>query len=71
MENIEKVIVSLPAMHEKFLIGDFNATQYTTSVDYFCDICSFQNLIKEPTCFKNSHKMKCIDFIITNLNRIV
>ena len=71
MENIGIVILSLSAKHEKFLVGDFSATQYTTSADYFCDICSFKNSIKEPTCFKNPHKMKCTYFIMTNLNRIV
>ena len=37
------------------------APQYKTSVIY-----SFKNLIKELTCFTNSHNWKCIDFILTN-----
>ena len=32
----------------------------------FCDIYSFQNLIKEPTCFKNPTNPKCIDLMLTN-----
>ena len=35
----------------------------------FCDIYSFQNLIKEPTCFKNPTNPKCIDLMLTNRPR--
>ena len=35
----------------------------------FCDIYSFQNLIKEPTCFKNPTNPKCIDLMLTNRHR--
>ena len=35
----------------------------------FCDIYSFKNLIKEPTCFKNPANPKCIDLMLTNRHR--
>ena len=35
----------------------------------FCDIYSFKNLIKEPTCFKNPENPKCIDLMLTNRHR--
>ena len=67
MESIGKVNNSLSANNENFiLIGNFNATEFETSVEKFCDIYSFKKLIKEPTCFKNPHNSKCIDLIMTN-----
>ena len=39
MESIEKVLDSLSARYEKFiLIGDFNAEKYDTAIKDFCDI---------------------------------
>ena len=32
----------------------------------FCDIYSFQHLIKEPKCYKNSNNPKCADLVLTN-----
>ena len=31
-----------------------------------CGIYHLKNLIKGPTCFKNSNKTSCIDLFITN-----
>ena len=36
---------------------------------YFCDIYSFQHLIKEPKCYKNSNNPKCTDLVLTNWQR--
>ena len=51
------------------MIGDFNASEFDTLVENFCDICSLKNLIKEPICFRNPHNPKCIDLITTNRSR--
>ena len=51
------------------IIGDFNAQASDTSVKDFCDIYSFQHLIKEPTCCKNPNNPKCRDLMLTNRQR--
>ena len=35
----------------------------------FCDMYSFKNLIKEPTCYKSPTNPKCIDLMLTNRDR--
>ena len=48
--DIDKVL----ADYEHFLIlGDFNSQMSETNMKKFCDIYDLENLIKEPTCFKN------------------
>ena len=50
MESIGKVLDSLSARYENFiLIGDFNAEESDTTIKDFCDIYSFENLIKDAT----------------------
>ena len=59
MESIGKVINSLSAKYENFiLIGDFNATELDTSAENFCDIYSFKMLIKEATLFQKPTQPK-------------
>ena len=51
MQNKGKAADSLSSKYENFLIiVDFNAQASDTFVKDFCDIYSFQHLIKEPTC---------------------
>ena len=70
MNSISKVIESLSARYKNFiLIGDFNAEESDTIIKDFCDICSFKNLIKDTTCFKNSGNPKIIDPMLTNRNK--
>ena len=65
-----KAIDSLSSRYGNFLlIGDFNAEVSDVSMKEFCDIYSFKNLIKEPTCFKNPANPKCIDLMLTNRHR--
>ena len=62
MKSIGKVMDSLSTKYKNLiLISDFNATEFDTSVENLCDIYSFENLIKELTCFKNPHNPKCYD----------
>ena len=50
MERMGKAVDSFSSKYENFLvIGDFNAKAKDTSVKDFCDIYSFQHLIKEVT----------------------
>ena len=70
MESIGKVLDSLSARYENFiLIGDFNAEESDTTIKDFCDIYSFKNLIKDATCFNYPYKTKCIYLMLTNRNR--
>ena len=32
----------------------------------FCETYNLQNLVKDPTCYKNPSKPTCIDLILTN-----
>ena len=49
-----------------FLMGDFNADLENISLKSLCDLYSFKNLIKEPTCFKNPVNPSCIGLMFTN-----
>ena len=70
MNCMGKAIDSLSSRYENFLlIGDFNAEVSDVSMKEFCDIYSFKNLIKEPTCFQNPANPKCIDLMLTNRHR--
>ena len=68
MDSIGKVVDSLSARYDFFffLIGDFNAEESNTTINDFCGIYSFKNLIKDTTCF---NMLKCIDLMLTNRNR--
>ena len=48
------------------LIGDFNTTIAETTTSDFCQMYNLQNLINEPTCYKNPKNPSSIDMILTN-----
>ena len=48
------------------LIGDFNSEMKEYEMKEFCEIYHPKNLIKEPTCYKNSKNPTSIDIILTN-----
>ena len=48
------------------LMGDFNTEPHDTYMEDFCLNYNLSNLIKEPTCFKNTENPSCIDLILTN-----
>ena len=56
MKNYDNVI----------LIGDFNSEMSENAMIEFCEMYDLQNLIKEPTCFKNVDNPSSIDVILTN-----
>ena len=35
-------------------------------MDDFCNMYNLQNLIKDPTCYKNPENPTCVDLILTN-----
>ena len=48
------------------LLGDFNLEPFESCMDEFCQIYNLNNLISEPTCFKNPLHPSLIDLILTN-----
>ena len=56
--------------YENFiLLGDFNSEMTDSNLNDFCNLYLLKNLIKKPTCFKNSENPKTIDLILTNRPR--
>ena len=52
---------------ENFLIiGDFNSEIHEESMTEFCEGYNLQNLVREPTCFKNPLNPSSIDVMLTN-----
>ena len=48
------------------LLGDFNSTMSEKPMKEFCELYDLQNLIKDPTCYKNASNPSSIDVILTN-----
>jgi len=48
------------------LMGDYNAETTEAAMNDFLEAYSLQNLVKNPTCFKNPIKPSTIDLILTN-----
>ena len=48
------------------LIGDFNSSVSETNLKDFCELYNLENLIKDPTCFKNASNPSLIDVMLTN-----
>ena len=51
------------------LLGDFNEKVSETNTKNFMEIYDLNNLVKEPTCYKNPLNPSCIDLILTNKSR--
>ena len=48
------------------VIGDLNSEISEMAITQFCETYSHQNLVKDPTCYKNPSKPTCMDLILTN-----
>ena len=48
------------------VIGDLNSEISEMAMSEFCETYNLQNLVKDPTCYKNPSKPTCIDLILTN-----
>ena len=48
------------------LLGDFNSSQEEQCMNDFCETYNLENLIKEPTCFKNPNNPSSIDVMLPN-----
>ena len=70
MVHLECLISLLDEHSKKYenfaFIGDFNVNTSDSSMKEFCSLNGLKNLISKPTCYKNSEKPTCNDFILTN-----
>ena len=48
------------------ILGDLNSTMSDASSKNFCELYNLENLIKEPTCYKNPNNPSSGDVILTN-----
>ena len=51
------------------ILGDFNVGVEEPHMKKFCENYSLQNLIKQPTSYKNPSRPTCIDLILTKVPR--
>ena len=75
--NIDSYLGNLGPMLDKkiskieklLLLGDFNSEITEPVMNNFCETYSLENLITEPTCFKNPLNPSSIDVMLTNKSR--
>ena len=56
----------LPKYDNLLLIGDWNSAVTEKEMREFCETYNLENLIKEPTCYKNPENPSSIDIMLTN-----
>ena len=67
LSHIGKALDKLLGDYDNILLlGDFNSTQEEQCMKDFCETYNLDNLIKEPTCFKNVNNPSSIDVMLTN-----
>ena len=65
--NLSKNLDFYSSKYESFIvISDFNAEMTNNYFEEFCVSYNLENLIKQPTCFKNPDNPTLIDHILTN-----
>ena len=67
LSHVSHQLDMIMASYDNILIlGDFNATIHEEAMHDFCEMYDLENLIKEPTCYKNAENPSSIDVILTN-----
>ena len=67
LEVVTKTLDSCYSKYENVIfLGDFNAGLLETPMTSFCESYNLKSIIKQPTCFKNLEKPRCIDLRLTN-----
>ena len=67
LSHVGKSLDNLMGKYENLLLlGDFNSEMKEDAMKDFCDTYNLQNLIVDPTCFKNPLNPSRIDMILTN-----
>ena len=69
--HVSKGLDKALSNYDNFLvIGDFNSQTTETHMKDFCELYSLENLIKEPTCYKNPNNPSLIDLMLTNRKKL-
>ena len=50
-------------------MGDFNSEPHEYHIFELCAVYGLKNMVKEPTCFKNTENPSCVDLVLTNRYR--
>ena len=67
LSMVERSLDSYMSSYDNFwVIGDLNSKISEMTMSEFCETYNLQNLVKDPTCYKNPSKPTCIDLILTN-----
>jgi len=67
LSHVGKALDTLLCDYDNILLlGDFNCNPHEQCMKNFCETYSLENLIKEPTCFKNPNNPSSIDVMLTN-----
>ena len=67
LDEVSKVLDKHIINYDNLLvIGDFNSSISEDALQSFCEIYDLENLIKQPTCYKNPINPTSIDLILTN-----
>ena len=61
-----KAYINLWKYTNILILGDLNSTMLDEPMKNFCELYNLENLIKEPTCYKNPDNPSFIDIILTN-----
>ena len=59
----------MPKYGNFLLLGDFNSEMHEYAMKEFTEMYNLNNLVKDPTCFKNPLNPSLIDLILTNRSR--
>ena len=71
LENIGDILDHhICKLENLLLLGDFNCEITENPLKIFCDTYNLQNLVTEPTCYKNPLNPSSIDLILTNHSRL-
>ena len=70
LRAIGKNIDLCSGIYENFVImGDFNAEPTENAMEGLMKLYNLKDLIKGPTCYKNTGKPLCIDLILSNRSK--
>ena len=68
LDRISESLDLLSSDYEKMIfLGDFNVTDDEHHMKSFCENYGLNNLIRQPTCYKNPSNPVCMDLILTNV----
>ena len=67
LDHVSRGLDKLMADYDNMLIiGDLNSCMTETHMKNFCELYDLENLIKQPTCYKNADNPSSIDLLLTN-----